>query len=55
MSFGQKLSERPRRGPLFKIAYDDYCRECGDECDEGDRMGYVDDEICCEDCWEEAG
>lgn len=61
MAFGHTRDEvppepvSPRRGPLFNLLYSGYCRECGSDMDEGDKAGYVDGDLLCEDCWREAG
>ena len=36
----------------FSARYPGECNGCGAEFDEGDPIGYVDDEINCEDCCE---
>lgn len=36
----------------FTARYDGECSECFCEISEGDEIGYVDDEICCESCCE---
>ena len=34
----------------FDAKYPGRCADCGDDIDEGDEIGYIDDEICCGDC-----
>lgn len=34
----------------FTARYKSDCSECGEEIYPGDEAGYVDDEVCCEDC-----
>lgn len=34
----------------FTARYDSECAECGSDIEEGDTAGYVDDEVCCDDC-----
>lgn len=41
-------------GAHFTARYDGECAECGNTIVEGDPAGYVDDELCCQACWEEA-
>ena len=38
----------------FAARYDGRCRYCEGEFEAGDQIGYVDDEINCEGCWEDA-
>lgn len=38
----------------FTASYPGGCSECGEDFDEGDRVGYVDDELCCDDCCQAA-
>ena len=35
---------------MATAAYNEMCPGCGDPIDEGDRIGLVDAEWCCEDC-----
>lgn len=35
---------------MFYAKWRGWCSECGDEWEEGDEIGYVDDELCCGDC-----
>lgn len=37
----------------FSAAYPGECSECGLDFMDGDEIGYVDDEICCEECCEQ--
>lgn len=41
-------------GPLFSCAYDGFCEDCGNQLLEGDRAGYVESTLFCEDCWHNA-
>lgn len=41
-------------GAYFTARFDSECARCDEPISEGDTAGYVDDEVCCEDCWEEA-
>lgn len=34
----------------FSARYPGHCQLCGADFDEGDEIGYVDDEIACEEC-----
>lgn len=34
----------------FTARYESDCAECGAAIEPGDEAGYVDDEVCCEDC-----
>lgn len=36
----------------FTAAYRGKCAECFTEIEPGDTAGYVDDEVCCEECVE---
>ena len=38
----------------FEARYDSRCRYCEEPIEAGDQIGYVDDEINCEGCWEDA-
>ncbi|WNI15553.1 hypothetical protein [Actinacidiphila sp. ITFR-21] len=38
----------------FTARYEGWCAECGAEIEPGDTAGYLDDEVCCEDCVESA-
>lgn len=46
---------RNRRSRLFFAMYDGECSHCLSDILEGDEIGYVDDEICCQNCWDDAG
>lgn len=37
----------------FTAAYDGECSNCDCAIFQGDEIGYVDDEVCCEKCCEE--
>jgi hypothetical protein len=50
----EALQDKARIGPKFGARYDGHCVPCGTAFDEGDAVGYVDDELCCEDCYDEA-
>lgn len=39
-------------GRTFVAKYHGICNECLDDIDPGDEAGYLDDEVCCVDCWE---
>jgi len=39
-------------GASFTARFDSECADCGGLILEGDPAGYVDDEVCCEECWE---
>ncbi len=41
-------------GAHFTARFDSDCESCGNPIYEGDQAGYVDDEVCCQDCWEAA-
>lgn len=38
----------------FMAQYDGSCYECGDDIESGDMIGYVDDSVVCEACFDEA-
>jgi hypothetical protein len=38
----------------FTARYESECAECGDPIEPGDEAGYLDDEVCCEECVETA-
>lgn len=38
----------------FRARYDGECSDCGDYFEEGDFVGYVDDELCCGECVQSA-
>lgn len=40
---------------MFLARYDGRCPGCDEPIYEGDRVGWVDGEVCCEDCVGEAG
>ena len=37
----------------FIAAFDSECAKCFGDISEGDNAGYLDDEVCCEDCCDE--
>jgi len=52
MPFGKRGEHKSR---LFELMYDDTCANCAEEMLAGDRAGYAEDELVCEECWKEAG
>lgn len=38
----------------FVASFPGECSECAERFDEGDRIGYVEDELCCDDCCADA-
>ena len=42
------------RSRLFLARYDGECTNCFAEIYEGDDIAFVDDQIVCEECWEDA-
>jgi hypothetical protein len=40
---------------LFPARYNGICRCCDEPIEVGDWVGYLDDEVCCEDCIDAAG
>lgn len=38
----------------FEARYDSDCKCCGEMIYEGDEAGYVDDEVCCQTCCNDA-
>lgn len=51
MKFGHNEAWKAQKGPLFNARWAGTCNDCGEDFEEGDRIGYVDDVICCYDCW----
>lgn len=41
-------------GAHFDAAFDSDCAECGADIEAGDHVGYVDDEVVCESCYDAA-
>jgi hypothetical protein len=39
---------------MFTARYTSRCAQCDELIEPGDEAGYVDDEVCCEDCAEAA-
>ena len=51
MGSGRRITvDGPPPPRIFPAAYGGTCGCCGLDFDEGDPIGYLDDEICCEDC-----
>lgn len=36
----------------FAAKYHGICERCLGDIDPGDEVGYLDDDLCCEECWE---
>jgi hypothetical protein len=41
--------------PRFEARWPGECAQCMGDIAEGDRAGYIDDEVCCESCCDEEG
>jgi hypothetical protein len=50
-----RTPRRDRSVEPFIAAWPGDCSDCGDPFDEGDDIAYVDNQIVCRDCWDEAG
>lgn len=49
MKFGKKGVE-PNKSKLFSASFPGTCSHCGTHIEEGDSIGYLDDEIVCDVC-----
>lgn len=50
----QRRRPGQHRPSPFTARYGGWCKHCGDRIEEGDEVGYVDDELACEQCVREA-
>jgi hypothetical protein len=40
-------------GARFSARFDSECARCGGDNEEGDDVGWIDDEVCCIECYNE--